>query len=48
MYKPYNSSKQEKNLEEWYPQQDFYDENKLNKIKEWCKYSYNKWGKNVK
>lgn len=43
-----NSSKCDKDLEEWYPQQDFYNENKLNKINEWCKYSYNKWGKNVK
>lgn len=37
-----NSSKCDSNIEQWYPQQDFYNENNLNKIKEWCKYSYNK------
>lgn len=47
MYKPYNSSKYNKDLEEWYLQQDFYDEGKLNKINEWRKYAYNKWGNKV-
>lgn len=42
-----NSSKCDSDIEEWYPQQDFYDEDKLNKINEWRKYSYNKWGKEV-
>lgn len=40
-----NSSKCDSDIEEWYPQQDFYDEDKLNKINEWHKYSYNKWAK---
>ena len=40
-----NSSKQDKDLEEWYPQQDFYNEDRLNKINEWREYAYNKWGK---
>lgn len=42
-----NISKNDKDLEEWYPQQDFYDEDRLNKINEWCKYAYNKWGNEV-
>lgn len=42
-----NSSKHTKDLEEWYTQQDFYNENRLNKINEWRKYAYNKWGKEV-
>lgn len=45
MYRPYNSSKQDKDLEEWYLQQNFYNEDRLNKINKWCKYAYNKWGK---
>lgn len=40
-----NSSKCDSNMEEWYPQQDFYNEDRLNKIYKWCKYVYNKWGK---
>jgi 5-methylcytosine-specific restriction endonuclease McrA len=47
MYRPYNSSKNDKDIKEWYLQQDFYDEDRLNKINEWRKYSYNKWGKEV-
>lgn len=42
-----NCSKKEKDLEEWYTQQDFYNEDRLNKINEWRKYAYNKWGKEV-
>lgn len=38
-----NSSKNNKDLEEWYLQQDFYDEDRLNKINEWREYAYNKW-----
>lgn len=40
-----NSSKQDKDINEWYPQQDFYDEDRLNKINEWQEYAYDKWGK---
>lgn len=47
MYRPYNSSKNTKDLEEWYLQQDFYDEDRLNKINEWREYAYNKWSKEV-
>lgn len=34
MCRSYNSSKHDKDIEEWYPQQDFYSENRLNKIYE--------------
>lgn len=47
MDKSLNCSKKDEDMEEWYPQQDFYDEDRLNKINEWCKYAYNKWGKEV-
>lgn len=43
MYGAYNFSKRDKDLEEWYPQQDFYSEDRLNKINEWREYAYNKW-----
>lgn len=45
MYKPYNSSKHNKDMLEWYQSQDFYSEEKLQKIYEWQEYAYNKWGK---
>ncbi len=43
MYRPYNISKHDKDIKEWYPQQDFYDDARLNKINEWREYAYNKW-----
>lgn len=43
MYKDYNSSKQDKDLLEWYQEQDFYSEKRLNKIYEWQKYAHDKW-----
>ena len=45
MYKPYNSSKNTSDMLEWYQQQDFYSEERLQKIYEWQEYAYNKWGK---
>ena len=45
MYKPYNSSKKTSDMLEWYQQQDFYSEERLQKIYEWQEYAYNKWGK---
>ena len=45
MYKPYNSSKNTSDMLEWYRQQDFYSEERLQKIYEWQEYAYNKWGK---
>ena len=45
MYRPYNSSKQDKDLLEWYKEQDFYSEERLQKICEWQEYAFNKWHK---
>lgn len=42
-----NSSKNNKDIKEWYPQQDFYDEDRVDKINEWREYAYNKWGNKV-
>lgn len=44
MYRNYNSSKNTNNMEEWYIQQEFYSEERLNKIYEWIKYAKEKWG----
>jgi hypothetical protein len=44
MFRPYNSSKNTKNIEEWYIQQDFFSEERLEKIYAWCEYAWNKWG----
>jgi 5-methylcytosine-specific restriction endonuclease McrA len=43
MYKPYNSSKHDKDMEEWYKQQDFYSEERLQKIYEWQEYAFTKY-----
>ena len=43
MFRPYNSSKSIKNMEEWYVQQEFYSEERLQKIYAWCEYALNKW-----
>ena len=45
MTRKFNSSKNDKDMDKWYPQQDFYDEDKLNKINAWQEYAYDKWGK---
>ena len=45
MYRPYNSSKCDKDMEEWYQEQDFYSEERLQKIYEWQEYAYNKYSK---
>ena len=45
MYRPYNSSKQDKDLLEWYKEQDFYSEERLQKIYEWQEYAFTKYGK---
>ena len=44
MYRPYNSSKHDKDMLKWYKQQDFYSEERLAKIYEWQEYALNKWG----
>ena len=46
MNKSYNSSKYTSDMLEWYTQQDFYSEERLNKIYEWQEYAYKKWGDN--
>ena len=46
MYSNYNKSKNTSDMLDWYIQQDFYSEERLEKIYEWCEYAYNKWGKN--
>ena len=43
MYANYNFSKQTKDMEEWYIQQEFYSEERLIKIYSWCEYAYEKW-----
>ena len=45
MYRPYNSSKRDKDMEEWYQEQDFYSDERLQKIYEWQEYAYNKYSK---
>ena len=42
-----NSSKQDKDMLEWYKEQDFYNPKRLQKIYEWQEYAYNKWGKDT-
>lgn len=45
MLKSYNSSKNTKDMLEWYTQQPFFSEERLNKIYEWVEYAKNKWDK---
>ena len=45
MYANYNSGKRNKNMEEWYIKQDFYSEERLNKIYEWIEYAKSKYQK---
>ena len=39
----YNCSKNNKNMEDWYMEQDFFDIDRLLKIYEWIEYAWNKW-----
>ena len=43
MLKNLNSSKHTKDMLEWYKQQPFFSEERLNKIYEWQEYAKNKW-----
>ena len=45
MYMPYNSSKSDKDMLEWYIKQEYYSKERLNKIYDWIKYAKNKWYK---
>ena len=47
MTRSLNSSKQDKDMLEWYKEQDFYSEDRLEKIYKWQEYAYNKYGKNT-
>ena len=47
MYRKYNSRKHKKDIIEWYRKQDFYSEDRLEKIYEWQEYAFNKWGKDT-
>ena len=38
------SSKHDKNMLEWYLEQEYFDIERLNKIIEWQIYAYEKWG----
>ena len=43
-----NFSKHNSDMEEWYRKQDYFSEERLNKIYEWQKYAYNKFNEEVK
>ena len=45
MTRSLNSSKQDKDMLEWYKEQDFYDPKRLAKIYEWQEYARKKWKK---
>ena len=45
MERSLNCSKRDKDLLEWYQEQDFYSEERLQKIYEWQEYAYNKYSK---
>ena len=45
MYNSYNFSKKDKDMLDWYVQQNFFLEERLNKIYEWIKYAKNKYQK---
>ena len=47
MYINYNSSKNDKEMLEWYKEQPFYSEDRLKKIYEWQEYAYNKYYEEV-
>ena len=47
MYRNYNSSKNDKEMLEWYKEQPFYSEDRLKKIYEWQEYAYNKYYEEV-
>ena len=43
MINSYNKSKNANDIDEWYITQNFYSEERLNKIYEWQEYAYNKY-----
>ena len=47
MLKTLNSSKHTKEMLDWYQQQEFYSEERLEKIYKWQNYASNKWNKSL-
>ena len=45
MTRSLNSSKQDKDMLEWYEEQECYDPSRLQKIYDWQEYARKKWGK---
>ena len=45
MYKSYNCSKNTKDFLTWYQEQEYFSEERLDKIYEWQEYAFNKWGR---
>lgn len=45
-YSIYNYQKHTKDMFEWYKEQEFYSEERLQKIYEWIEYAKNKWDNN--
>ena len=43
MDKGLNSSKNDKDMLQWYKEQTFFSEERLHKIYEWQEYAYKKW-----
>ena len=43
MYSSYNSSKHDKDMLQWYKEQPFFNEERLQKIYEWQEYAFNKY-----
>ena len=48
MYRSYNISKLDRDMFQWYKEQDFFSEERLQKIYEWQEYAFNKWHKEEK
>lgn len=46
--KSINSSKHTSDMIDWYKKQDYYSEDRLNKIYEWLEYSVNKYSEHIK
>ena len=40
----FNKNKSTKDMLSWYQEQEFYSEERLQKIFEWQEYAYQKWG----
>lgn len=47
MTRSLNSSKHDKDMLEWYREQSFFSEARLQKIYEWQEYAFSKWGKDT-